>query len=328
MKPLRVTFIFLLLAVMTFAQQETKYASVDKFVKSYPKKINSQQDLDKLIDAVNKNFTSPADKVRAAFFWISENIGYDSKAANDNISPVRNDITSLIQSGEALCSGYSTLMEYFCKKLNVECVTIHGSGRSLYTDIVLNPAKLIADHSWNAVKINGQWRLIDATWGSGYTDYATGQYRKSRNDKFFLADPQNFVYKHFPLKPEWQLLDTPVTAQAFCSWPFIDEGFYTNQLSKVYPFQLFIDKKVGDTVQFHFTTEKELNYISLNSLDNVVTETGSLSKKGNTYSYIFKPKKTGEYDLRVSVFYLDMHQGSGAVVFSPALIYRLRVKSK
>ena len=316
---------FILFAFVAVAQQQNKYAPVDEFVKTYPKKINNQQDLYKFIEAVNKKFFSPEEKVRTAFYWISENIGYSHKAVNDRAYSSK-DITSLIQSGEALCSGYANLMEYFCKKFGVECVTIDGTGRSLYSDIVLNPQKLAADHSWNAVKLNGKWKLIDATWGSGYTNYATGEYQRKRNEKYFLADSKFFIYKHFPLKSEWQLLDTAVNAEKFCNWPYIDEGYFANNITAVAPFELYIDKKPGESVQFKFYTKKKLSHIALESLDNLVVERGRLTTGNNFYTYTFKPKKTGEFDLRVSLFYLDETAGYNYVTYTPTLIYRLRVK--
>jgi transglutaminase/protease-like cytokinesis protein 3 len=327
MKKLFSTLIFLFLFLPVFSQQENKYQQVDAFVKNYPEKIINQQSLDMFIDGINKNFTADTDKVRAAFYWITENITY-----NDNQTEIRGkrakDITTMLQTGEAICSGYSSLMEYFCKKLAVECVSIDGTGRSLYTDIVLNPEKLSNDHAWNAVKLNGEWKLIDATWGSGYTDYSTGTYHKSRNEKYFLADPSVFIYKHLPVKPQWQLLDTAINAYEFCNWPFIDEGFFSNNIAAVYPFQLNIDKKAGDTVQFKFYTTKEVSHVALESLDNQLVEKGKLFKGKNYYSYTFRPKKTGEFDLRVSLFNLDEKARYSYVTYTPALIYRLRVKSK
>ncbi|MBI1780812.1 MAG: hypothetical protein HYR66_05525, partial [Sphingobacteriales bacterium] len=139
MRQILITVYILVSLIFTAqSQQENKYFRVDEFVKNYPQRINNQQDLDRFIEAVNKQFSSPTDKVRAAFYWISENISYNYKAVNDRSYRTK-DITSLIQSGEALCSGYANLMEYFCKKFGVECVTIDGTGRSLYSDVVLNP---------------------------------------------------------------------------------------------------------------------------------------------------------------------------------------------
>lgn len=323
-KHLLLSIVVILFLGSAAAGQNNLYARVDEFVKIYPVTINNQQDLDKFIDAVNKRFTADADKVRAAFYWISENISYNYQAVNDRTYRSK-DITMLIQSGQALCSGYSNLMEYCCHKFGIDCVTINGTGRSLYTDIILDPQRLSNDHSWNAVKINGQWKLLDATWGSGYTDYATGVYHKSRNEKYFLSDPSFFIYKHLPVKPEWQLLDTTVSATRFCNWPFIDEGYFTNNLSAVYPFQLRIDRKAGDTIVFKFYTDKELTHVAIESLDNQLVERGYLTKNRNYYSYVFRPKKPGEFDIRVSLFYLDEKSRYSTVTYSPALIYHLNI---
>ncbi|MBI1779758.1 MAG: hypothetical protein HYR66_00005, partial [Sphingobacteriales bacterium] len=177
-------------------------------------------------------------------------------------------------------------------------------------------------------KLNGQWKLIDATWGSGYTDYASGQCHKSRNEQYFLGDPAFFIYKHLPIKPEWQLLDSAITANQFCNWPFVDEGYTVNNITKVYPFQLYIDRKAGDTVQFKFYTSKQFSHIALESLDNQVVERERLNAGNGYYSYTFRPKKAGEYDLRVSLFYIDEKARYSYVTYTPALIYRLRVKPK
>jgi hypothetical protein len=327
MRQLFIVLLFLLDFGQIRAQSVAGYSRVDAFVKNYSIKIANQSELDEFIDVVMNNFSDDTERLRAAFYWISENIRYNYKAVTESRFQ-QPTINALLQSGQAICSGYANLMEYFCKKFKIECVTIDGTGRSLYTDIVLDPQKLSIDHSWNAVKVNGQWKLIDATWGSGYTDYATGNYHQWRNDKYFLADPTTFIYKHFPKQASWQLLDTLVTASQFCNYPFVDEGYFTNQLQKVIPFHLYLDRKVGDTLTFQFFTPKELNYVALESLDNKIIERGRLTSTKTGYTYTFRPKKEGEYDLRVSLFYIDEKARSGYVTYSPALIYRLRVNSK
>ncbi|HET9056868.1 MAG TPA: transglutaminase domain-containing protein [Chitinophagaceae bacterium] len=313
--------------IIVNSQTTNKYDVVDRYVKNYSLKIINKEGLDRLIDTINKKFFHDIDKVRAAFYWITENIGYNDNAAT-NKDYQYNNLDALLQTGKALCGGYANLIEYFCRGFEVECVTINGTGRSLYSDIILNPESLSINHSWNAVKLDGVWRLLDATWGSGYTNYKTGEYHKSRNENYFLADPQTFIYNHLPQKPEWQLLNGLVSATRFCDWPYIDEGYFTNQIFKVYPFQLYIDRKVGDTVQFKFFTNKQLSHIALESPDSKLIERGRLSVNSNFYSYTYRTTRNGEFDLRVSLFYLDEGRHTGYVTYTPTLIYRLRVNPK
>ena len=52
-------------------------------------------------------------------------------------------------------------------------------------------------HAWNAVFINGSWRLLDCTWGAGSYDL-DGNFIREINEHFFLTDPDELIYSHFP----------------------------------------------------------------------------------------------------------------------------------
>lgn len=73
------------------------------------------------------------------------------------------------------------------------------------------------DHSWNAVKINEKWFLIDCTWGVQGIHV-----EESQTDFYFLTDPYHLISTHFPYmtdnpktSSEWQLLPTPVSINEF-----------------------------------------------------------------------------------------------------------------
>ena len=77
------------------------------------------------------------------------------------------------------------------------------------------------NHAWNAVFIRGSWFLLDATWGAGHLD-SSNQYYAVFDDFYFLPDPRQFVYSHFPYmnnnlveSMKWQLLESPVSLERF-----------------------------------------------------------------------------------------------------------------
>ena len=49
-------------------------------------------------------------------------------------------------------------------------------------------------HAWNAVFVFGHWRLIDCTWGAG----VDAQGYKEIEEHFFLTDPDEMIFTHFP----------------------------------------------------------------------------------------------------------------------------------
>ena len=65
-----------------------------------------------------------------------------------------------------MCTGYAYLIKELCFLANIESEIIDGYARTVRSNI---DALDMANHSWNAVKLNNKWYLCDATWSSGYT---------------------------------------------------------------------------------------------------------------------------------------------------------------
>ena len=68
-------------------------------------------------------------------------------------------------------------------------------------------------HSWNAVYIYGTWCLIDAHWAARRIvgkQATTEEYHYQLDEYFFLIDPQQHIFTHFPDDSKWQLLERPV----------------------------------------------------------------------------------------------------------------------
>ena len=53
-------------------------------------------------------------------------------------------------------------------------------------------------HAWNAVNVAGSWRLLDCTFGAGKTNPDGLEFQKQLNEHFFLTDPDEFIFTHFP----------------------------------------------------------------------------------------------------------------------------------
>lgn len=121
------------------------------------------------------------DKTRAIYTWIASNIGYDiekfysgSKSYSFSYSSEAekiakekeikdNLVKTTLKKRKGVCQDYSTLFKELCDLSDIECVIISGSSKTNLNDIGKEPT--ISDHAWNAVKLDGQWHLIDATWG-------------------------------------------------------------------------------------------------------------------------------------------------------------------
>ena len=109
---------------------------------------------------------------------------------------------------KAVCQGYSELFKAFCDLSNIPCFVVSGYskgyGYSKKTEITTS------DHAWNTVFVDNKWHLLDATWGAGYLNDKMKYVAKFSED-YFLTNPENFILKHLPSDPMWQLLSCPIS---------------------------------------------------------------------------------------------------------------------
>ncbi|KOS05092.1 hypothetical protein AM493_02860 [Flavobacterium akiainvivens] len=233
--------ILIILFSTTFVNAQD-FAKVDAAVKVYP----SFADTDKFAEKVKTDFTRDDEKARAIFTWIALNVKYDLGAYGVNEKPVaysykteqeklnlqkkfREDLSQkTLKSKKGVCQGYATLYEVVAQKAGLEAAMVTGTSKSHPMHIGKAPGA--SDHAWNAVKINGQWKLLDATWGAGVVTGEKPAFAFKFNDAYFFAEPDTFFLNHFPDDKKWLL--TNKTEADFANLPLI----YGNALSEGYEF--------------------------------------------------------------------------------------------
>jgi len=92
----------------------------------------------------------------------------------------------------------------------LHCVSITGWAKgATYQpgDIVTSEP---ANHSWNAVYVDDSWFLLDCHWATRHDNSVDIKY--DYDDFYFLTDPTEMIFSHFPEDAAWQLLQSPWTA--------------------------------------------------------------------------------------------------------------------
>ncbi|WP_294825053.1 transglutaminase domain-containing protein [uncultured Flavobacterium sp.] len=269
--------IFLLLISGIMAAQD--FAKVDATVKSWP----DFSDTDKFAAKVNADFKREDERARAIFTWIATHVKYDLAAYGVNERPVaysfktqaekeakekkfKEDLaTKTLKSKKGVCQGYATLFYIVAGKAGLESVIITGTSKSHPAHIGAAPGA--SDHAWNAVKIAGEWKLLDATWAAGTVTGEKPQFGFRFNDKYFFTDPDIFFLNHFPDDKKW--LFTAKTEKDFAELPLYygnylmggyefvtpDGGTFTNQPSAYIPFKVK-NLQPADKVHYAFSREK------------------------------------------------------------------------
>jgi hypothetical protein len=142
-------------------------------------------------------------KVVAIAKWMTKNLEYD-KSNMDSPTDIARAIPSVLRRKKAVCEGYMNLFEALCKESSIQAVSITG-----YTDDEKKKKDPEVNHGWNAVKINGQWYLMDITWADNGDDY------DDIDADYLWADPVVFIKGHFPKNPIWQLVEKPISLECF-----------------------------------------------------------------------------------------------------------------
>ncbi|TCI84737.1 transglutaminase domain-containing protein [Tenacibaculum sp. M341] len=218
-----------------------------------------------LAHKLTSKLTTDIEKFRAIYKWVCNNIHYDFNAFN-TINKKRRKLSEkefliwnksyrktvykrLLKRKKTMCTGYAYLIKEFCFIVGIESEIIDGYGRSVVANV--NSLEL-ANHSWNAIKLNDKWYLCDATWSSGYMD-GDKFFVKSYNDGYFLTDPVFFNKTHYPLNKEW-LLSGKQTDISFVNGPLLYPESFKYRVFPVFPSSLYTEIKKKEIVNFEYKT--------------------------------------------------------------------------
>ena len=298
-------YVFILVMIFcapVLMAQEPDLAAADSFGMRPPFPVRDRQTLDSLVKQIDLQFPHPVEKVRALFTWVATTLEYD--CGKDSASAFRAiTVDQVLRMGRSQCAGYSNLLQYGLKRLGFEQAIISGVARTAKKDLWWGEEDLRANHSWNAVRINGQWKLLDATWASGASNEDCSVVNREFAPYYFFPDPATFALSHLPADSQWQLLDKPVTRQQFLDLPVFSDPFYEFPISEYAPVSGVMHLEPGEWVTFSFRSSRPLQRIAVWSEDNkaVQPEFGMFTRKGEWYRYAYKARSTGRYFLNVSL---------------------------
>lgn len=247
--------------------QKTDYKKLDyKEVDTWVRNLDTSK-IDNhylLAHTIEEKFIEKTERLRAIYVWMTENVSYDCIAYH-NRKKLKAEPWEVYKYKRSICAGYANLFKELCELLSIECDVISG--------YALNDPKQTGkefkkdNHAWNRVKLDdGKWYLIDATWGSGYTDEKVKKYTKEFNDYFYLTPPEQFILNHYPSKKKMQMLDKSVSKTTFINFPFASFGVFENKIKAFSPIKYCIKTKTNELIHFSYQTFDEQSIDSVKIL--------------------------------------------------------------
>lgn len=181
------------------------------------------------------------DSIKAVYDWVTKNIRYDvnklQRIKKQNNKPrqikakgqqtrINGIVNKVLQVRQGVCEDYSYLFDAIVKELGYESFVVTGYSKKPNSKVT---SKI--GHAWNAVKVNGTWKLFDTTWGAGMVKDEK-KFIKKYSSEWYDVAPSEMIKTHIPYDPIWQLLEKPISYEDF-KFDRFDTGTNTMDFNKV-----------------------------------------------------------------------------------------------
>ncbi len=224
--------LIMLITSPMYAQPLEDFSKIDAFARQTP--AAEAISVEQLAGYLTQEAQTDLEKVRAFFVWISENVRYDvplyfDKTATNQEKLKKQQPKHILKYQKAVCEGYTNLFDDLCKVADITSEKVAGFTRFPDGEINRN------GHTWNAVRIEGEWFLVDNTWGAGYVDPEKRRFYKEFQESYFLVKPETFISDHFPNDPLFQMLPNPVSWEQFEMGKGAEKSNLTENSTSAFP---------------------------------------------------------------------------------------------
>lgn len=173
----------------------------------------------------SRNFFSDLDKARVIFKWMTtknlQTIKFDKY-----LPGTPEDLFRLLQNKQTT---YAKIFAIICSYAGLYCVVLTGyaKGRDFRPG---DSFKGESNHSWNAVHIDDNWHLVDTKWAAMVRNNNNSSVNVE-DDIYFLTDPEQFIYSHWPHQTEWQFLPRKISLSEFEELPFVKPYYFKTSVT-------------------------------------------------------------------------------------------------
>ena len=138
---------------------------VDKALKALPPRDKTTKEVMMTRMKSTRTFYSLTDMEAAymVYKWEYENLQYDCYNYNHDRDAIDFTEDGTYSSGVGVCDGFARLYVSLCGAMGVEAYRVVGYSKA--GDFVPGVIPNASDHAWNAIKVDGNYYVLDTTWG-------------------------------------------------------------------------------------------------------------------------------------------------------------------
>jgi transglutaminase/protease-like cytokinesis protein 3 len=250
---------FFIFATFNLAAQTNgrDFTKIDAYVKTLGPLENMS--MGTINNVVSNKFTDKMDKARAIYYWVANNIVYDTKAVKNN-STQKNTPAEVLLSRKAVGIGFASLFQDMCSSADIRCLTVDGFVK--YNTGQIGEKDQEINHSWAVVQLGQSpedWYYVDAAFGSGYLSADMKEFTKFYTDAYFFTEKATFNLQHYPDNDAWKLGAAPKNKKDFFDMPVVKNAAIEFEIKKCSPNDGKINAKADKGVKFSFTVKSTEN---------------------------------------------------------------------
>jgi len=182
-------------AVGASAFQNARFAEIDQH--ALRATAVNEKTLDSLAAYLTEGAKNDTEKARSVFSWVVNRLEYDvgglMNGTLSNKSPA-----DVMLDRKGACGAYAAVFSALATLAGLKSVIVTGYTKGALSARMQSVGRV--NHAWNAVQIDGQWRMVDATWAAGYVKGNT--FVRKLDNFYFLVPAENLVLSHFSLQDE------------------------------------------------------------------------------------------------------------------------------
>ena len=178
---------------------------------------------------VCRPFRSDVQRLRAIFTWVSEKIAWEEDFEGDV------DSRRVIQMRRGCSEEVAVLVSEMCLAVGLHAEIVRGYLKSPGETVECdgNPRP---NHWWNAVIVDGSWRIMDCSLASP-TNPKRCRYSSTGSQiaefGYFLASPMEICYTHVPSNFEQQHICPPIAPDVLLALPCAGSPYFRNNIHMI-----------------------------------------------------------------------------------------------
>lgn len=228
-----IAFFLILSTINLFAQYEER--QVDSIVLH---KIYTARTIKTLSNEIGDDFHDQNNLIRAIYIFLASNMKYDLDFGNESFrirSNAKNkeeqnritdsELERSLRLRKGVCWENAYLFKKLCYYQGIDAEVIPGM-RRMNEEL---PSLPKYNHVYNVVELYGEKKFIDCTFPP------PSVYDKSDYDRYYLIEPEEFIFLCFPEDKRNQYLDKPLTYIQFRNLPLATEDKLALKIKNVYP---------------------------------------------------------------------------------------------